>query len=110
MTKQKSRKNNTKSAKNKNTKAKTKRKNNKTVKIVTTTSTSLDKSIKKKFNVIKLKCSPKTEQKDYTCLEDETLYKLKELWNARHPESTIKTNDSKEIWEILNVKMNNVCN
>ena len=113
MTKQNSRKNNTKRTKTirtKTKKTKTKIKNNKTVKIVTTTANSLDKSIKKNFNVIKLKCSPKTQQKDYTCLEDDTLYKLKELWNARHPESTIKTNDSKEIWEILNVKMNNVCN
>ena len=86
MTKQKSRKNNTKRTKTirtKTKKTKTKIKNNKTVKIVTTTANSLDKSIKKNFNVIKLKCSPKTQQKDYTCLEDDTLYKLKELWNAR---------------------------
>ena len=69
-----------------------------------------DHTIKKKINIIKLRCSPKPDQKDYTCLEDDTLYKLKELWNARHPESIINTNDTKEIWELLNMKMNDVCN
>ena len=69
-----------------------------------------DHTIKKKIKIIKLRCSPKPDQKDYTCLEDDTLYKLKELWNARHPESIINTNDTKEIWELLNMKMNDVCN
>jgi hypothetical protein len=64
----------------------------------------------KKFESVKLRCSPKTAGKGYTCLEDETLYKLKELWNARHPESKIYTNDSKEIWNTLNSKLKGVCN
>jgi hypothetical protein len=64
----------------------------------------------KKFNSVKLRCSPKTANKGYTCLEDETLYKLKELWNARHPESKIDESDSKEIWSSLNSKLKGVCN
>jgi hypothetical protein len=64
----------------------------------------------KKLNSVKLRCSPKTAGKSYTCLEDETLYKLKELWNARHPESKIDTNDSKEIWNTLNSKLKGICN
>jgi hypothetical protein len=64
----------------------------------------------KKFQSVKLRCSPKTAGKVYTCLEDQTLYKLKELWNARHPESKIDTNDSKEIWSALNSNLKGVCN
>jgi hypothetical protein len=64
----------------------------------------------KKFESVKLRCSPKTAGKGYTCLEDETLYKLKELWNARHPESKIDKNDSKEIWNALTSKLKGVCN
>jgi hypothetical protein len=66
--------------------------------------------MKKRLNTIKLRCSPKTAKKGYTCLEDETLYKLKELWNARHPESKIEVNDSKDIWNQLNNKLKSVCN
>ena len=53
---------------------------------------------------MKVKCAPKgnKEQKDYTCYDDEALYKLKELWNARHPDALIKTNDTKQIWNELN--------
>jgi hypothetical protein len=66
--------------------------------------------MRKQLDTVKLRCSPKTAKKGYTCLEDETLYKLKELWNARHPESKIDTNDSKEIWSALNSKLKGVCN
>lgn len=66
--------------------------------------------MRKHLNTVKLRCSPKTAKKGYTCLEDETLYKLKELWNARHPESKIEFNDSKDIWSELNNKLKGVCN
>ena len=66
--------------------------------------------MRKQLDTVKLRCSPKTAKKGYTCLEDETLYKLKELWNARHPESKIEANDSKEIWSALNSKLKGVCN
>ena len=35
-------------------------------------------------DMIKLQCSPKVNQKEFSCYEDETLYKLRDLWNARH--------------------------
>jgi len=60
--------------------------------------------------MIKLRCSPKIIKKDFTCYEDETLYKLRDLWNERHKDDPIQTNDSKEIWSILKDKMKNVCN
>jgi len=63
-----------------------------------------------KLNTIKLRCSPNTNKKNYTCLGDETLYKLKELWNARHPDSIINSTESKDIWDQLNNKLSNVCN
>ena len=66
--------------------------------------------LKKQFDSVKLRCSPKTSEKGYTCLEDETLYKLKDLWNARHPEFKIESNDSKDIWKELNSKLKGVCN
>ena len=66
------------------------------------------KSLFSKF--LKQRCSPKTKKNGYTCLEDDTLYKLRDLWNARHPDTEINTNDVKEIWQLLNNKMSSVCN
>jgi len=66
--------------------------------------------MKKQLKIFKLRCSPKSTKKDYTCLEDETLIKLKEFWNARHPDSKIEYNNSREIWESLNNKLSGVCN
>jgi len=63
--------------------------------------------IKKKF--IKLRCSPKTKKKGYTCYSDESLLKLKKFWNARHPDATINTNNSFEIWQKLRNSLSNVC-
>ncbi len=80
--------------KNKTIKNKTIKKNNKTV--------------KKSF--IKLNCSPENKKKDYTCYSDEDLYKLKDMWNARHPDSPIKTTDTKNIWEQLKNYYATICN
>ena len=63
---------------------------------------SMDEHLEKKFK--KLRCSPqlKDEQEsDYTCYNKRSLDKMKNLWNARHPDSKIKTNDSKQIWAQL---------
>ena len=40
------------------------------------------------------------------------MYKLRDLWNARHPDSVsrIDSNDSKEIWLKLQKNMNDTCN
>jgi len=64
----------------------------------------------KELKTVKLRCSPKTADKKYSCLEDETLYKLKDLWNARHTDSKIESNDAKDIWTQLNGKLRGVCN
>ena len=61
--------------------------------------------------MIKLKCSPNPNNKNnFSCLENNTLLFLKQLWNAKHPESSIKTNDTREIWKILQTQLSNVCN
>ena len=58
-------------------------------------------TLKKRF--LKLNCSPKNKNKeaDYTCYSNSDLYKLKDMWNARHPDRPIKTKNPKKIWIIL---------
>ena len=58
-----------------------------------------------------LQCSPNPgNKKDYTCLDDPTLLKLKDLWNARHPDVKIVSTDSKEIWSKLKEYLKSICN
>ena len=68
--------------------------------------------LQKKGEMLKLQCSPKLKEKtkDFSCYEDETLYKLRDLWNARHPDSPITTNNTREIWLSLKEKMQRICN
>jgi hypothetical protein len=73
--------------------------------------TDIHKSFKKKYDqLIKLQCSPKTKKKGYTCLTDEAIYKLRDLWNVRHKDAAIDSNDPKEIWATMKENMKNVCN
>jgi len=63
--------------------------------------------------LIKLNCSPsalKKHNKKYTCLSDDILKKLKKMWNQRHPDAPIHTNNPEEIWKSLNKYMSHVCN
>jgi hypothetical protein len=60
----------------------------------------------------KLSCSPitnKTRKLSFSCLETDTLKKIKELWNSKHPDAKIKTTNTKEIWIQLKENMKNVC-
>jgi hypothetical protein len=61
---------------------------------------------------VKLNCSPinKSVNQHFTCYTDEDLQKLRNMWNARHPDRPIQTNNSKEIWEHLKAYYTNVCN
>ena len=67
---------------------------------------------KKTSSLVKLRCSPKEKNKmnNFTCYTDESLYKLRNLWNKRHPDEVINTNEPREIWNKLNNYMKNVCN
>ena len=64
-----------------------------------------NKTIKNKF------CSPKNKDEflDYTCYTPDMLNKMKSLWNKRHPDSKIKTNNLKKIWNTLGNYMKNSC-
>jgi len=60
----------------------------------------------------KLNCSPKEKDEinDFTCYTDKSLFKLRDLWNARHPDKKINTNDTKEIHKLLSDYLSSVCN
>jgi len=69
---------------------------------------SKNKTIKLK----KINCSPKpkNEMNDFTCYTNSDLTKLRDLWNARHPDIKINSNSPKEIHRLLTEKLSNVCN
>jgi hypothetical protein len=61
-------------------------------------------------NFKKLRCSPENKEKNYTCYSEQDLTNLKNMWNARHPDKPITTNNSKEIWNILKHYYSTICN
>ena len=68
-----------------------------------------------KSNMIKLKrlnCSPKPkgEINDFSCYTNKSLYKLRDLWNARHPDVKIASNSPKEIHRLISEKLKGICN
>jgi len=67
------------------------------------------KSLKKQ-RFFKLNCSPENKDKDYTCYSDDDLLKLKDMWNARHPDKPIIEMESKDIWNKLKNYYINICN
>ena len=69
-------------------------------------------SSKNKSNLKKVNCSPKSkgEMNEFTCYTDKALYKLRDLWNERHPDVKINSNSPKEIHMLLTKKLSNVCN
>ena len=65
----------------------------------------------KKFNFKKLRCSPKEKNNfnSFTCYTNDSLYKLRDQWNKKHPDKLIKTNDPKEIHNKLTFYLSSVC-
>jgi len=58
----------------------------------------------------KLTCAPQKRDKlKFTCYTSDGLEKMRELWNARHPDRPIHSNDPKIIWEHLKQYMNSCC-
>ena len=45
-----------------------------------------------------------------SCYNDESLHKLKDAWNHRHPDDAITTNVPHKIWTQLRQKLSTVCN
>jgi hypothetical protein len=75
-----------------------------------------NKTRKQKQNqFISLKCSPENTKengtkKHFTCYTDSDLFRMKEIWNARHPDKPITTNNTEEIWLHLKNFFINSCN
>jgi hypothetical protein len=47
-------------------------------------------------NLKKVNCSPKDKKElnDFSCYTDKSLHKLKEIWNTKHPDMKINTNNT----------------
>ena len=60
----------------------------------------------------KINCSPKpnNEINNFSCYTNRSLIKLRDMWNARHPDSKIITSSPKEIHKMLSEKLMNACN
>ena len=58
------------------------------------------------------KCAPKSKEKilDFTCYTSSSLHKLRELWNARHNDHKIISNEPREIWYALKRYLRRSCN
>ena len=55
-------------------------------------------------------CSPKLDKKKFTCYSDANLHKMRDLWNSRHPDLPINTNEPYEIWNSLKNYYKKMCN
>ena len=64
---------------------------------------------KTKKSTKKINCGPKSTH-NFTCYSSSSLNKMKDLWNKRHPDVKITTNNSKEIWSMLKDNLSRVCN
>ena len=62
----------------------------------------------KKYDFERLKCGP-VQQHYFTCYDNDTLHKLRDGWNVRHPDARIETNDPKEIWTALKQRFGRMC-
>jgi hypothetical protein len=51
----------------------------------------------------KLSCNPKHKKtrKNHTCYDDKTLLILRDVWNKKHPENKIISNENESIWKEL---------
>ena len=59
------------------------------------------------YKLKKLNCSPKPkgEINNFTCYSNKSLFRLRELWNSRHPDYKIISNSPKEIHRIISEKL-----
>ena len=88
---------------------KTRKNNNKTRKNNKTKNYNKTKKYKLNNKIFQqLKCSPNKEY-DFTCYTNKSLNKIKKLWNLRHPDHKILTNNTKDIWVSLKNNMKHIC-
>ena len=70
------------------------------------------KTSKKGVNAYKREqCAQKKkgEYLEFSCYTPEVLYKMRNIWNKRHPDVQIVSKDLKTIWETLGNHMKNTC-
>lgn len=48
-------------------------------------------------------------QNGFSCYNDEALLKIRDFWNARHPDDPIYSNDGRKIWTSLKKNLEDVC-
>ncbi len=65
----------------------------------------------KKRKIKKNSCAPKKkgEYLQYSCYTPSVLFKMRDLWNKRHPDVKIKDKSPKKIWEKLGYYMKDTC-
>ena len=65
---------------------------------------------KNKFK--KSKCAPrlKKDRLDFTCYTKKGLHKIKNIWNIKHPDRKILSNEPYNIWKSLQYAMSKTCN
>jgi hypothetical protein len=68
-------------------------------------------SLKLTTNNAKAKCSPKPKHEinEFSCYTNDDLYHLRDLWNVRHSDLFIHSNEPKDIHALLSGYMKNVC-
>lgn len=54
-------------------------------------------------------CASTQKRQGSTCYTSSALLALRDKWNARHPDATIKSTNPKTIWEKLRLNMDSVC-
>jgi len=66
----------------------------------------------KTYKLKNVNCSPKpkNEINKFSCYTNKSLYKLRDLWNARHPDVKIMSNSPKEIHRLISERLSKVCN
>jgi hypothetical protein len=69
------------------------------------------KERKYKRSFVRDKCAPKSseEKLEFSCYTNNSLHKLKKLWNARHPDNVISSNNPHDIWKALKYGMSRSC-
>ena len=59
----------------------------------------------------KIQCGPQQDgDNNFSCYSNRSIEKMKNLWNVRHPDKKILTNNTREIWESLKKYMLRVQN
>lgn len=75
------------------------------------TSNRNNRTRKTRFRINKPMCSPARPGKneDFTCYTDESLIKLRDLWNDKHSDDKIMSDDPADIWSELRDRYSKVC-